>query len=120
MLSVVVSGGTLRVAASGAAVAPVAAGALLLGHSSEMRASGRAMFDGPTYLLVDASPPEAQVFLDGRLLGTARQLIARAIPLPPGRHAIEIVLPGFGSYIAQFASVPGSFPTRIRVGLLPE
>lgn len=119
-LSIVVSGGALRVAASGAAVAPVAVGALALGHSSEMRASRRAVFDGPSYLIVDATPLHAQVFLDGRLLGTARQVVARAFPLPPGRHAIEIVSPGFRPYIAQFTAVPGSFPIRVRVTLLPE
>jgi len=118
-LSIMVSGGTLRVTASGAAVAPVAAGALVLGHSGEIRASRRAVFDGPTHLIVDATPLHAQVFLDGRLLGTARQVVARAFPLPPGRHAIEIVSPGFRPYVVQFTAVPGSFPIRVRVTLAP-
>ena len=119
-LSIVVSGGALSVAARGAVAGPVAAGALILGSSSRMRAFESAVFDGPAYLIVDATPADAQVFLDGRLLGTSGQLIARALPVAPGKHAIEIVTPGFRPYSAQFAVVPGGFPTRFRVALVPE
>jgi hypothetical protein len=84
-----------------------------------LRRSGVAAFGGPSYLIVEASPREAQVFLDGRLLGVAGELVARAFPLPPGRHALEIVAPGFGPYIAQFVVAPGSFPMRFRVTLRP-
>ena len=82
-----------------------------------IRGFGSAGFSDPTYLIVDASPLEAQVFLDSRLLGTGGDLVARAFPLAPGRHAIEIVAPGFRPYIAQFAVAPGSFPVRFRVAL---
>ncbi len=83
------------------------------------RGFGWAEFSGPTYLIVDAHPLEAQVFLDGRLLGTGRDLVARAFPLAAGRHAVEIVAPGFLPYIAQFGVAQGSFPVRFRVALRP-
>ena len=70
------------------------------------------------FVIIDAMPEDAQVVLDGRLLGSARQLVARAFPLPPGRHAIEIVSPGFRPYTAQFTVSP-NFPARIRVALHP-
>lgn len=117
---VVVSGGALRVTARGASAAPVAAGSLILSGSQGMGDFGRGGFSGPTYLIVDATPVEAQVFLDGRLLGTARDLAARGLPMAPGRHAIEIVAPGFRPYVAQFTVAPGSFPSRFRVTLYPE
>ena len=82
-----------------------------------IRGFGSAGFGGPTYLIVDASPLEVQVFLDGRLLGTGRDLVARAFPLAPGRHAIEIVAPGFRPYVAQFTTSPDSFHVRFRVAL---
>ena len=113
----VVSGGALRVTARGALAAPVAAGSLIFSGSRGIEGFGPAGFDGPTYLIVDASPPDAQVFLDGRLLGTARGLVARGLPLAPGRHAIEIVAPGFRPYAARFAVASGSFPVRFRVAL---
>ncbi len=81
---------------------------------------GFARIDGPVYLIVDARPPGAQVFPDGRLLATAADLVARALPLAPGKHAIEIVAAGFRPYVAQFRVVPGSFPVRLRVHLPPE
>ncbi|MBI4609860.1 MAG: PEGA domain-containing protein [Candidatus Rokubacteria bacterium] len=120
MLGIAVVGGKLTVVASGAAVGPAASGALILSASRRMADFEAGAPSGPTYLIVDATPPEAQVFLDGRLLGTAQQLVARAFPLPPGRHAVEIVAPGFRPYIAQFISAAGSFPIRIRLALVPE
>lgn len=117
----VTRGGGLRVTASGKFVAPTAAGGLvLLSGASSREGFGSSGLSGPTYLIVDAHPLEAQVFLDGRLLGTASDLVARAFPLPPGKHAIEIVAPGFRPWTAQFAVAPGSFPARFRVALSPE
>lgn len=115
----IVSGG-LHVTARGGLAGPVAAGSLVLSGSGSMEGFGTAGFDGPTYLIVDATPLDAQVFLDGRMLGTARDLLARGLPLAPGRHAIEIVAPGFHPYVAQFTVAPGSFPARFRVALSPQ
>ena len=47
---------------------------------------GSTRFDSESFLIVDATPAQAQVFLDGRLLGSAADLLARALPLAPGRH----------------------------------
>jgi len=117
----VTRGGGLRVTASSKFVAPTAAGGLvILSGAPGMGHFGSAGWSGPTYLIVDAHPLEAQVFLDSRLLGTASDLVARAVPLPPGKHAIEIVAPGFRPWTAQFAVAPGSFPARFRVALSPE
>ena len=117
---IVVKGGALHAGASGAAVGPMAAGAFVLGSAGGGRAPGSAMSDGPTYLIVDAYPVGAQVLLDGRLLGTAGELVARAFPLAPGKHEIEILAPGFRPYGARFGVARGSFPRRLRVTLRPE
>ena len=120
-MAVVTAGGGLRVAASGKLVAPVAAGSLvILSGSHRMEGVGSAGFSGPVYLIVDATPPDAQVFLDGRLLGSGRDLVARAFPLAAGTHALEIVAPGFRPHVSQFAVAAGSFPARFRVALTPE
>ena len=111
MIGIIVRGGALHVAASGAAVAPVAAGAIVLGSAAGVRAFG---LDSAAYLIVDATPPEAQVFLDGRLLGSSGQIVARALPLPLGRHTLTITAQGFRPYVARFDADP-TFPVRVRV-----
>src|SRR5262249_9140560 len=76
-------------------------------------------FDDASFLIVDATPAEAQVFLDGRFLGTAADLLARALPLAPGRHFAQVIAPGFTPYVIRFAAEP-SFSTRLRPALSPE
>ena len=44
-------------------------------------------------LRVDVRPDDASVYVDGQFFGTGRR--AGSIPLPPGRHRIEAVRPGF-------------------------
>ena len=67
-------------------------------------------------LLVEATPDDAQIFLDGRLLGTAGQLTGQTVAIPPGPHGLEIVSPGAEPFSAQFTATPG-IPTRIHVAL---
>lgn len=89
------------------------------GGFASFRGFGLTRFDGPGFLVVDALPLEAQVFLDARPLGSAAQLVARAFPVAAGRHAVAIVAPDFKPYIAMFLAGPG-FPIRLRVALSPE
>ncbi|HXB57088.1 MAG TPA: PEGA domain-containing protein [Vicinamibacteria bacterium] len=51
----------------------------------EVRDSGR--------LRLDVQPADASVYVDGQFRGTARQV--GELELPPGRHRLEIVRPGF-------------------------
>ena len=76
-------------------------------------------FAGPSFLIVDALPLEAHIYLDGRPFGSATQLMAHAFPLVPGRHSVWVVAPGFKPYSAQFVADP-SFSTRLRITLSPE
>lgn len=85
-----------------------------------VRAFGSSLFRGESFLIVDATPVDAKVFLDGALLGVAGQLVARAFPLAAGKHAIEIVAPGFRPYVAVFVTDLYGFSTRIRVSLVAE
>jgi hypothetical protein len=69
------------------------------------------------FLIVDALPLDAQVYLDGRLLGTAGDLIARPLRITQGRHAIAVTAPGFAAYTAQFLTDPHGYSTRVGVTL---
>jgi hypothetical protein len=105
---------------SGAAAAAGAFGgaALLFGAAGEAYRADRWRGDS-TFLIVDAMPPDAEVYLDGRRLGAAGQLVARALPVSYGPHAVQIVAPGFRPWAASFVA-DGSFPVRLRAVLVRE
>src|SRR4030095_14887036 len=47
---------------------------------------GSTSVDGPSFLIVDAIPAEAQVFLDGRPFGPAAELIPTGVPVCPAQR----------------------------------
>jgi hypothetical protein len=67
-------------------------------------------------LIVEATPEDAQIFLDGQFLGTAGQLAGQTVAVPAGPHGLEIVSPGAEPFSAQFTATPG-IPSRIHVAL---
>jgi hypothetical protein len=84
------------------------------------RVDGTAFAAGiPTFVVIEATPPEAQVFLDGHLLGVARDLVVRAFRLTRGQHTVAVTALGFRPYSARFDVQP-SFPTQLRIALVPE
>lgn len=68
-------------------------------------------------LVVEAAPTDAQVFLDGQLIGTAGELSGQTLVIPAGPHGLEIVSPGAGPFRLAFTATPGT-PTRIHAGLV--
>jgi len=88
-----------------------------LGFAAYGRAEYGAGFgEDVSYLIVDATPPAAEVYLDGQRLGTAGELVALALPIPLGAHAVHVMAPGFRTRAWQFVA-DGSFPIQIRAGL---
>jgi hypothetical protein len=73
----------------------------------------------PGFVIVDVRPLDAEVFLDGKRLGTARELIAVGLPVEPGQHLLQIVHPGFKQFATRFSAHPGAYPAIIRATLLP-
>ena len=69
-----------------------------------------------TFLIVDATPPDARVYLDGRLLGVAGELVAHALPVSYGPHAVHVIAPGFRPWATRVV-VDGTFPVRVRATL---
>ena len=78
--------------------------------------SGEGWRDDPALLIVDATPPDAYVYLDGQFLGAAGELVALALPVPFGSHVVQVAAPGFRPWAQRFVA-DGSFPTRIRATL---
>ena len=73
-----------------------------------------------TTLIVDARPLQAQVMVDGRPIGSARELVAIAISVLPGPHTIEISAPGFHRYVGQFIADAGGAANQFTVTLPPR
>lgn len=104
--------------AAGIAAGAFAGAAIMFGAAGEAYRWGGWPGDS-TFLIVDATPPDAHVYLDGRRLGLAGELVARALPVSYGPHAVQIVAPGFRPWAARFVA-DGSFPVRLRATLTQE
>jgi len=90
------------------------------GPSSSISGPQSPLFQNGTYLVVDVTPPDAEVYLDGRWLGAARTLSRGQIPILPGKHTLTVLRPGYRAYVAGFIARPVGIPTRLRVVLLPD
>jgi len=69
---------------------------------------------GAGRLRVDVRPPDSSIYVDAVFRGTARDL--DGMPLPPGRHHIEIVRPGYRTVEQDVEIRPGE-PTELRADL---
>jgi PEGA domain len=87
-------------------------------------AAGRAqqgpLFQDGTYLVIEVTPPDAHVYLDGRWLGSAATLSRGQIPILPGKRTIAVIRPGYRPYVTEFIARPVGIPTRFRVVLVPD
>lgn len=104
------SGGSA--AAAGGAFAATALSFAAAGEAER----GRGWRNDPALLVVDASPPDAQVYLDGQRLGAAGELVALALPIPHGAHTVHVLAPGHRPWARQFVA-DGTFPVRVRATL---
>jgi hypothetical protein len=101
-------------------VAGAAFSATGLGFAAYGRAEYGAEFvEDTAYLIVDATPPSAEVYLDGRRLGTAGDLVALAMPIPLGTHAVHVTAPGFRTRAWRFTA-DGSFAVHLRAPLTKD
>src|SRR5262245_48862065 len=73
-----------------------------------------------TKLIVQVMPLAAQIIVDGRVLGTAQDLVAEAISVTPGPHTIQVSAPGFVPYVGTFVADPFSSVSQFRVTLAPR
>ena len=57
------------------------------------------------YLRLEITPADAAIYLNGRFSAVAGG--SQVIPLPPGRHQVEVVKPGYTSYSTEVEISPG-------------
>jgi hypothetical protein len=65
-------------------------------------------------LHLSVRPEDATVYVDGAFRGQAREL--REMPLPPGRHRVEVVRPGYKTWEREIQVEPGR-ETELEVEL---
>ena len=107
------SSGGSKVTVAGFAVG----GGLPLGYGASDEPYG--WYEDPATLIVDVTPHTAQVFLDGRPLGTAGELVAQALPVAIGPHVVQVQASGFRTRSWEFYA-DGTFPVRVRAILALE
>lgn len=75
----------------------------------------------PARLLVEVEPPDAVVYLDGRLLGSGAQLANLHSPLivDPGAHRLEVTRPGYVTAVREFGAAKGE-DVSLRIELRQE
>lgn len=75
----------------------------------------------PARLLVEVEPPDAVVYLDGRLLGSGAQLANLHSPLivDPGTHRLEVTRPGYATTVREFEAAKGE-DVSLRIELRQE
>jgi hypothetical protein len=71
------------------------------------------------FITIDATPPDAYVYLDGRPLGSVREVAARAFYVTRGPHTVVIVAPGFQPY-RQDLLIQDNTPQFVRTVLVPK
>ena len=70
-------------------------------------------------LTIDVLPLGAEVRLDGVRLGTAQDLIARALPVIPGYHVVQVSAQGHLTNLVQVVGTP-NWSTRVQIHLVPD
>lgn len=71
-------------------------------------------------LRIEASRPDATVWIDDRLMGTADDLVRRGgVALPPGYHRVEVRHPACYSAYRDVELLPSAGPQALSVSLRP-
>jgi hypothetical protein len=69
-------------------------------------------------ITVDVLPLEAEVRLDGVLLGTARELTAQVVTVLPGPHVVQVSAPDHQPSGVQFSTARAGV-NHVQVQLVP-
>ena len=112
-----IGGGGLVAAGSGTGAAAVAGLGLVMSQGGSYRSWGP---PEPSFFLVEATPLDAQITLNGKAAGTARERGSYPLRLPPGLHSITIEAPGHQPLTRRFIIDGSGFMAKVRVELAPE
>jgi hypothetical protein len=100
------------------AVAGLAPGAFAADMYSSQSEYGYAGFSPGGALYINALPSNAEVRLDGVLVGVANDLQATAVDARPGMHTVTFQAPGYQPTVV-YVRVVRDWTTRVRLTLIP-
>ncbi len=69
-------------------------------------------------LTLDVLPLQAEIKLNGAKLGTAKDVLARAIPVLPGPQVLEVEAPGYFARTVNLSATP-DWAVRVWLQLVP-
>ena len=105
----------LLIAAAVAGLAPGASAADMYSSQSEY---GYAGFSPGGALYINALPSNAEVRLDGVMVGVANDLQATPVDARPGMHTLTFQAPGYQPTVV-YVRVVRDWTTRVRLTLIP-
>ena len=73
-------------------------------EANDGRMGGERRGDGGQ-LRLEIRPSDASIYVDGEFRGTARRVLS--LSLPPGRHRVEVVRPGYRTFEREVDLRPG-------------
>jgi hypothetical protein len=88
---------------------------VMLGGCTVHSVPGRDQFD-LGFMVLDATPVDAQVAIDGRPTGRARDYVGQVLYLRTGVHTVEVFAKGYVTASHRIKVEPG-FPAYVRVAL---
>jgi hypothetical protein len=74
---------------------------------------------GESMVTVDALPLQAEVRLDGVIVGTAYDLLNRPLAVLPGDHLVQVSARGYLTTAVAVPSIP-NWASRVQVVLIPD
>ena len=74
---------------------------------------------GESVVTVDVLPLQAEVRLDGVMIGTAHDLLNRPLPVLPGQHLVQVSARGYLTTSVPVPSIP-NWASRVQVVLIPD
>jgi hypothetical protein len=101
-----------------ALVLPLMTAALWWGEATAQASWSEAVRGDAAIITLDVLPLQAEVRLDGVLLGTASQLTAQVVTISPGRHVVEVSAPGHHPSNTAFYSTR-NWVNHVQVQLIP-
>jgi hypothetical protein len=110
-----IAGGGIVAAGSGAGAAAVAGLGLVMSQGGYQRPWP----PEPSLFLVEAMPLDAEITLNGKAAGTARERGSYPLRLPPGLHTITIEAPGHQPLTRRFIIDGSGYMAKVRVVLAP-
>jgi hypothetical protein len=74
---------------------------------------------GESIVTVDVLPLQAEIRLDGVIVGSAHDMLNRPLPVLPGEHLVQVSARGYLTTSVTVPSIP-NWASRVQIVLIPD